>query len=132
MKGTGMSKHINRNLILSAFFASALVSGLVHDDWLLIYPAAAVQGSTPKPDSAPAPPQFRAIYLDNEGHVIHYDVRVSGENAVIFETDPALSGQHIRLEYTMPTPDVVCSVFSFAEPGGEFKPYVSGDAKRVK
>ena len=110
-------------------------SGLVHDDWLLIYPVAAIQGQSQKPDSSSAShpsPLFKAIYFDNEGHVINYNVAFPGENAATFETDPAQPGPRIRLEYTMPSPDVARSVFSFAMPGGDFKPYVSGDVRRVK
>ena len=107
-------------------------AGLVHDDWLLIYPAASVGGQPPKSDSIPAAPRFKAVYFDNESHVINYNVTFPAENAATFETDPAQPGPRIRLEYTMPAPDVARSVFSFAMPGSDFEPYVSGDARRVK
>lgn len=109
-------------------------SGLVHDDWLFIYPEAAVQGGVPKPESGKAgfSPKFRAVYFDNESHVINYVVTFPAENSARFETDPSVPGPRIRLEYSMPSADVARSVFSFAPPGGDFKPYLSGDAKRVK
>jgi len=46
-------------------------SGVAHDDLLIVY----TEGAT------------RAIYFDTEGHVIHYNVRVPGENRAVFESD---------------------------------------------
>lgn len=43
---------------------------------------------------APGQP-YKAIYFDNEGHVMHYDVSISGPGSVVF-----LSGQY-RLSYEL-------------------------------
>ena len=46
---------------------------------------------------APGQP-FKAIYFDNEGHVLHYDVSVTGPNMVTFLSQPS-PGPQFRLIY---------------------------------
>ena len=49
---------------------------------------------------APGQP-YKAIYFDNEGHVIHYEVSVPTESRVIFLSDPSRPGPQFRLTYEL-------------------------------
>jgi len=44
---------------------------------------------------------MRAIYFDNEGHVLHYDVTTPTQTSVVFLTDPAQPGPQFRLTYEL-------------------------------
>lgn len=59
-----------------------------HSDLLYIYPAAS--GTS-----------LQAIYFDNEGHVIRYDVSEPAPNSVVFLSDPAQPGPQYRLSYEL-------------------------------
>jgi hypothetical protein len=92
--------------------------GLSHEDLLIIYPGA---------DGAP----FRAIYFDNEGHVIMYSVSFPPKSgAAIFETDPREPGPRFRLTYELNADGVLENAFSIAPPGGEFRVHVRGALKK--
>jgi len=93
-------------------------SGLSHEDLMIIYPAA--DGSS-----------FRAIYFDNESHVIPYAVTLPQKpNAAVFETEAGQPGPRFRLTYELNADSVLENVFWIAAPGGEFKVYVRGSLKR--
>ncbi len=90
--------------------------GLSHEDLMIVYPEAGV---------------FRAIYFDNEGHVIHYAVSFPGRaNAVVFESEPGPPGPRFRLTYELGASGALENVFLIAAPGGEFKEYVRGTLKK--
>jgi hypothetical protein len=57
-----------------------------HNDMLYIF------------QDAPGQP-LKAIYFDNEGHVIHYDVTTPAPESVVFLSDPASPGPRFRLSY---------------------------------
>ena len=44
---------------------------------------------------------FEAIYFDNEGHVIHYDVSTSKAGTVVFLSDATQPGPQYRLSYEL-------------------------------
>jgi len=44
---------------------------------------------------------MRAIYFDNEGHVIHYGVSTPTPTSVVFLSDPAVPGRQFRLAYEL-------------------------------
>jgi hypothetical protein len=49
-----------------------------------------------------APQQsFRAIYFDNEGHVIHYNVSTPAANTAVFVSDDSQPGPQFRLIYEL-------------------------------
>ena len=92
----------------------------VHDDLLIAYPG----------DSAAA---VRAIYFDNEGHVINYVVTASADGkTVTFLSVPQASAPRFRLSYTMQDGEEVLIKFEIAPPEKpvEFKIYIEGRAKR--
>ncbi len=90
--------------------------GFAHDDLMVIF---AEGGAT------------KAIYFDNEGHLIRYSVEADPSGAV-FLSDPA-PGPRFRLRYDWATAGVLRITFEIAPPGGgAFKTYVQGTAKRKK
>jgi hypothetical protein len=100
----------------SEYPASQGRSAVVHDDLLIVY----ADGS-------------KAIYFDNEGHVIHYDVVVTSEPAVatFLSSDPPPSPR-FRLTYTQVAADELEVVFEVASPDDrtKFQTYVKGTVAR--
>jgi hypothetical protein len=58
-----------------------------HSDLLYIYP----EGQGP----------LKAIYFDNEGHVIHYDVTTPTPTSAVFLSEGSTPGPHFRLVYEL-------------------------------
>ncbi len=75
---------------------------------------------------------LRAIYADDEGHVIHYAVsRSEGPASVEFLSDALPGAPRFRLSYRMNPDSTVSISFDIAPPGSErFKTYVTGLARR--
>jgi len=90
-----------------------------HEDLMVIYPKSAGKGT-------------RAIYFDNEGHVINYSVAFSNDKKVLtFLSDEGVPGPRFRLTYTKVSDGVVEVAFEMAPPGRqEFTPYTKGTARR--
>jgi hypothetical protein len=66
---------------------------------------------------------LRAIYFDNEGHVIHYNV-MSGPNNAEFLSDPSIPGPQFRLVYDRKDA-VMSGKFQMRMPGQtEWKSYL--------
>jgi hypothetical protein len=102
----------NRNDVM----ARAGKDAAVHLDLMIIYPQS--QGGP-----------FRADYFDNEGHVIHYGVKVS-ENKIIFESDSTAAGPRYRLTYVTKPENHLQIDFEIAQPGKDYQRYISGTVKR--
>jgi hypothetical protein len=91
-------------------------SAAVHEDLMVIYPQ-------------PGNSSFRAVYFDNEGHVIHYGISLADRTAV-FESNEPGNATKFKLTYEL-KPDALLSIqFAIAAPGKPFQTYVSGTAKR--
>jgi len=92
----------------------------VHDDLMVIYPGTG-EGS-------------RAIYFDNEGHVIEYTATWSAAgDTLTFLSKPTSGAPQFRLIYKKVDAQTLTVAFEMAPPGqNEFKPYVSGRLKRTK
>lgn len=91
-----------------------------HEDLLVVYQAS--EGSP-----------TRAIYFDNEGHVIQYAVNFSEDQKVLtFLSDPAPSTPRFRLTYTKSDNHTLGVKFEIAPPGqpGSFSTYLEGVARR--
>lgn len=76
---------------------------------------------------------IKAIYFDNEGHVIHYAVSFSkDQNTLTFLSDPSPSAPRFRFIYSKATPDKLKFEFDIAPPGKPeaFSKYVEGSAHR--
>jgi hypothetical protein len=90
-----------------------------HDDLMIIYKA---PGDT-----------LRAIYFDNEGHVINYFVNVSAESKSAVFTSPSVEKEaRFRLSYALSGENSVNINFELAPPGqpDAFSTYISASAHR--
>lgn len=74
---------------------------------------------------------LKAIYFDNEGHVIHYDVSTPNSSTAIFVSDASRSGPQFRLVYELKDA-VMSGKFQMRMPGqAEWKSYLEwSGAKR--
>jgi hypothetical protein len=90
----------------------------LHDDLMVIYPG-------PTEDKA------KAIYFDNEGHVIEYGAEWSADgNTLTFLSKPA-AGPQFRLTYKRLEAKLFSVSFDMAPPGqAAFKTYTSGKIRR--
>jgi hypothetical protein len=91
---------------------------IVHDDLMTIYQE---NGAT------------KAFYVDNEGHVIRYDVSIfPDKKKVVMLSEKVENAPRFRLTYSVPHPDALSIVFEIAPPGKteEFKIYVQGTVER--
>ncbi len=74
--------------------------------------------------------RFRAVYFDNEGHVIHYVVSFPSNHAVTFESGQEPDAPRYRLDYEASAESTVIVKFSVALPGQAFRTYIEGKSKR--
>lgn len=91
-----------------------------HDDLMVVY---AESGGEPS----------RAIYFDNEGHVIHYTALFSdGGKTLTFLSDAAPAAPRFRLTYTKVDDNSVSIKFEIAPPGKPeaFATYIQASARR--
>jgi hypothetical protein len=91
-----------------------------HEDLLVIYQAS--EG-----------PPARAIYFDNEGHVIQYRAQFSEDQKVLtFLSDPAPSTPRFRLTYTKGGNGTLAVKFEIATPAqpDTFSTYAEGVVRR--
>lgn len=90
-----------------------------HDDIMIIYKDS---------DS-----KTKAIYFDNEGHIINYTVSFSDDgSSLVFLSDYTVSSPRFRLTYTKINNGSLGIVFDIAPPGkpNSFAPYIDAAAKR--
>ncbi|HEX3553347.1 MAG TPA: hypothetical protein VIA62_08960 [Thermoanaerobaculia bacterium] len=75
---------------------------------------------------------FRAVYVDNERHVIQYAVTATAEpRGAVFLSDEAAGMPRFRLTYKLRPDGTVGITFELAPPGSAvFKTYTEGTAKR--
>src|SRR5512140_2178385 len=76
---------------------------------------------------------YRAIYFDNEHHVIRYSVALSGDSSrITFLSDTTAQGPAFRLTYRAAGIDSLYVTFAIAPPGSPrtFAPYLEAGARR--
>jgi hypothetical protein len=88
-----------------------------HDDLMIVYR-----------DEASA--ELRAMYWDNEGHVIAYAVRAAADGGVTFVSDAPPGKMRYRLTYLPAGKDKIKIRFEIAPPGKEFSAYLEAAAHR--
>jgi hypothetical protein len=121
--GTSFAFSLDKKILVRKNWAkyppkSGEKAGLSHEDLMIIYPGG---------DAA----SFRAVYFDNEGHVISYLVTFPQKpNAALFESEAGPPGPRFRLTYELGADGVLENVFWIAPPGGDFKVYVRGSLKK--
>jgi len=76
--------------------------------------------------------QLRAEYVDNEGHVIRYQVQAPSASTLVFLSEASAPGPRFRLTYSWPSKDRLDLTFEIAPPGptSEFKPYIQARLHR--
>ena len=88
-----------------------------HSDLLYVY------------KDAPEKP-FRAIFFDNEGHVIHYGVSTDNPSGVVFLSDPSSAGPQYRLSYELKG-EIMFGKFAVRMPGQtQFATYLEWSGSR--
>lgn len=99
------------------FPATAERPAFSHDDLTIIYPDTA--GST------------RAVYFDNEEHVIHYAVTMAADR-IMMTSDPDPSSPRFRTTYWKGENETAGTRFEIAPPGKpeDFAVYIEGTLKR--
>lgn len=95
--------------------AKGTQSATVHDDLLVIFK----EGN-----------DLRAMYWDNEKHVIRYVVTPNATGAE-FVSEKANDAPQFRLTYRKTSDDKLEIAFEIAPPGKPFTPYLKGVAHRV-
>ncbi len=79
---------------------------------------------------APGQP-LKAIYFDNEGHSIHYDVLTPAPDRAVFLSDPSFPGPRFRLVYELRNA-VLSGKFQMQMPGeAEWKSYLEWSGPRT-
>jgi hypothetical protein len=89
-----------------------------HEDLMVVYHEA------PGPD--------RALYCDNEGHVIHYTLAPApGPGQAVLVSDAAAGAPRFRLTYRLDADGLLAIDFAIQPPGApDFRTYLAGRAKR--
>lgn len=77
-------------------------------------------------------PGLRALYVDNENHVIQYSVTTADDpKTAVFLSDEAPGAPRFRLTYRMKSDGILAIVFDIAPPGAkDFKTYLEGSARK--
>jgi hypothetical protein len=90
-----------------------------HGDLLYVYPDA-------------PPKSYKAIYFDNEGHVIQYAVSTPTPGSAVFLSSPSQPGPQYRLSYELKG-TTMFGKFRMRMPGQtEFKSYLEWSGERKK
>ena len=116
----GFHFDLSECVIVRTNHAQLSQSAAVHDDLMVI-----------SPDRAPE--KGKAIYFDNEGHVIDYTAEWTADgNTLTFVSKPG-AGPRFRLIYKRESPETMNVSFEMAMPGqgDAFKPYTSGKIRRT-
>jgi hypothetical protein len=113
-----LDSHILVRKSHSEYPAANAKPAVIHDDLLTIYPDTAGSG-------------FKAIYFDNEGHVINYRIVVY-EKTITLTSDTTSSRPVFRLVYTNLGQDMINVSFGISQDGEKFITYVEGKCSRKK
>jgi len=91
---------------------------IVHDDMMVVYPDDSNHND-------------KAIYFDNEGHVINYSITDS-EKAIVFISSKAQNPPMFRLTYMPIDNETVDVRFEISQDGAKFVTYVEGKCRKKK
>ncbi len=90
----------------------------VHDDLMVIYP-----------DNSNNP--AKAIYFDNEGHTINYNISYT-DNAIVLLSEKISGTPAFRLTYTFAEANSISIKFEISMNGNDFTTYVEGKSIKIK
>lgn len=102
----------------SEYPGSVSKPALIHDDLMVIY--SDFNGSPTK-----------AIYFDNEGHIINYTITYS-EKTIVFTSDRIPNVTVFRLTYALLENGTVNTKFEMSQDGEQFSTYIEGKSKKLK
>jgi hypothetical protein len=100
------------------FPASGEKPAFSHKDLMFVYPES---GGNPS----------KAIYFDNEGHIIHYSVVYSGE-LIVLTSEKNGNMPVFRLTYNALNPETINTKFEMSQDGEKFSTYIEGKSKKSK
>jgi hypothetical protein len=103
----------------SEYPATANKPATIHDDLMIIY-----RDHTGIPN--------RAIYFDNENHIINYSITFLENKVVVFTSDKIPNVPAFRLTYASIDNITVNIKFELSQDGEKFFTYIDGKAKRVE
>jgi hypothetical protein len=122
-QGTGtfsFSFDLDRNILVrqshSEYPATPDNPGTIHDDLMIVYPDYSGEPS-------------RAIYFDNERHIINYSITYS-INSVILTSEKTAGSPVFRLIYSLQDSETVNTRFEMSQDGTAFITYVEGKSKK--
>lgn len=112
---------LNNNILVrkshSEYPASKDKPLIVHDDLMIVYlNNSGIPG--------------KAIYFDNEGHVINYSVTFPNSKDIVFTSEKTPNAPVFRLTYSVIDTNTVNTTFSMSQDGENFRTYVEGKSKR--
>jgi hypothetical protein len=112
---------LDRNILIrkshSEYPASENKPRIIHDDLMIVYP-----------DNTGIP--SRAIYFDNEGHIINYTIEYTS-GSIIFTSEKTGNVPVFRLTYTLLGDDIVNTKFEMSQDGEKFINYIEGKSRKV-
>jgi hypothetical protein len=100
----------------SEYPAAANKPKVIHDDLLIVYL---------NDDGIPA----KAIYFDNEGHIINYSVSFA-DKSIVFTSDKISNTPVFRLTYSLLADETINTKFEMSKDGVQFQTYIEGKSKR--
>jgi hypothetical protein len=74
---------------------------------------------------------YQAIYFDNEGHVIHYEVSVPAPGTAIFLSPPTKSAPQFKLIYERKGATMFGKFQIRTDGQAEFKSYLEWDGEKI-
>jgi hypothetical protein len=89
---------------------------VIHDDLMIIYPDLTGDPS-------------KAIYFDNEGHIINYSVTYSDKSIVLI-SEKSPNVPIFRLTYTLLENGIINTKFEMSQDGVKFMVYIEGKSKK--
>ncbi len=90
---------------------------VIHDDLMIIY-------------TDPGGNPSKAIYFDNEGHIINYSINYA-DNMITFLSDKIPGAPVFRLSYSLIDNATVNIKFEMSQDGEKFMTYTEGKCKKV-
>jgi hypothetical protein len=112
---------LDKNIIVrkshSEYPAANNKPAIIHDDLMIVY-------SNPGGDSA------KAIYFDNEGHKIDYQVTYA-VSQIVLTSEKNSNMPVFRLTYTLLDDGMVNTKFEMSQDGQTFMTYIEGKSKRL-
>jgi len=111
--GSTFSLELDKKIFVRKNWAKYPETGINHEDLMILY-------------KDPGSAAVRAIYFDNEGHVINYLASFPAKQSVTFESDASQQGPRYRLTYELRPDNKLEVVFLIAVPGQPFKEYTRG------